>query len=324
MNRTLLTVLLLAGVWAGVVTSRAYSQTFPSKPVRIIVGYPAGGESDIIVRRFGQVFQGTIGQPVIVDNRPSAAGILGSVLNAQAAPDGHTITYVASPTQTINPHLQKNLGFNPLADYTPITILVRTPLVLLSNRSLPVGNVAELLAFARANPGKLTFGSGGMGSGNHLAGELFKKHANIDVLHVPYKGGGQATVMDVINGTLSFMFGVVPNSIPFIRNGQLNPLAVSSRTRSAALPNVPTVIETGIPNFDVSIWFGFEGPPKLPKPIVDVLSAAIRRAASDPVFSRPLLEAGYDVAPSSPEEMEAKIKSDYDLWGPLVKEAKIE
>ena len=290
----------------------------------MIVGYPAGGVVDATARSFQRVVQEQLGQPILVENKPSEGGIVASTLNASATPDGYSLAFVASPTQTINPNLQKNFPFNPITGYTAISIIASAPHVLLVNKDLPITSLRELIAYAKANPGRLSFSSGGFGSGNHMTGEFLKRAAGIDLLHVPYKGGGPASYIDVVNGTVSMIFQSLPTFAAVARNAQVKALAVTSRERNRALPTIPTMIEAGIPDFNVVVWFGVEGPPNLPKPIVATLYAAVRKAVVDPSFSKRLIDGGYNVIGSSPEEMATQVKAENDLWSKIAKDMKIE
>lgn len=299
------------------------AQTYPSRAVRMMVGYAPGGPVDTSARRVAPYLQKDLGQPVIVENRPGASGVVASDFVAKAEPDGHVLVFTASPTQTMSPHLQKNMPFDPLKDYTPISGVVAFATLLVVGKDFPASNVDQLVAYARANPDKVSFGSAGIGASNHFSGELLKNMSGTNMLHVPYKGNAPA-LTDLIGGKITFMFNSVGDSLGFLKSGQVRALAVSSKDRSRALPNVPTMIEAGMPGFNVTAWYALEGPPRLPAAIVNRLNIAVRAALADPVLSKQFFDLGYDVMPSSPDELAARVKADYDLWGGVAKGLKIE
>ncbi len=301
----------------------AQSQTYPTRPVRVIVGYAAGGPVDTAARRIAPYMQKDLGQPVVVENRPGAGGVVGSDFVAKAEPDGYVLVFTASPTQTMSPHLQKTMPFDPLKDYTPISGVVGFATLLVVGKDFPTTTVGQLVAYAKANPDKVSFGSAGIGASNHLSGELLKKMSGTSMLHVPYKGNAPA-LTDVIGGKITFMFNSVGDSLGFVNGGQVRALAVSSKERSRALPGVPTMIESGMPGFDVTAWYALEGPPRLPAAIVNRLNIAVRASLADPVLSKQFFDLGYDVMPSSPDELAARVKADYDLWSGVAKGLNIE
>ena len=303
--------------------STAQSQSYPTRSVRMIVGYAAGGPVDTSARRVAPYMQKDLGQPVVVENRPGAGGVVGSDFVAKAEPDGYVLVFTASPTQTMSPHLQKTMPFDPLKDYTPISGIVAFATLLVVGKDFPATNVGQLVAYAKANPDKVSFGSAGIGASNHLSGELLKKMSGTNMLHVPYKGNAPA-LTDVIGGKITFMFNSVGDSLGFVNSGQVRALGVSSKERSRTLPNVPTMIEAGMPGFDVTAWYALEGPPRLPPAIVNRLNIAVRASLADPVLSKQFFDLGYDVMPSSPDELAARVKADYDLWSGVAKELKID
>ena len=303
--------------------STAQSQSYPTRSVRMIVGYAAGGPVDTSARRVAPYMQKDLGQPVVVENRPGAGGVVGSDFVAKAEPDGYVLVFTASPTQTMSPHLQKTMPFDPLKDYTPISGVVGFATLLVVGKDFPTTTVGQLVAYAKANPDKVSFGSAGIGASNHLSGELLKKMSGTSMLHVPYKGNAPA-LTDVIGGKITFMFNSVGDSLGFVNGGQVRALAVSSKERSRALPGVPTMIESGMPGFDVTAWYALEGPPRLPAAIVNRLNIAVRASLADPVLSNQFFDLGYDVIPSSPDELAARVKADYDLWSGVAKGLNIE
>ena len=301
----------------------AQAPAYPNKAVRVFVGYAAGGPVDNAFRRIAPAFSKELGQSVVVENRAGAGGVLAADAVAKAEPDGYTLIFQGSPTVTMTPHMMKSVPFDPIRDFTPISMAVGFATVLVVNKDLPVRDVQQLIAYARANPGKVSYGSAGIGASNHLSGELLAKRANLQMIHAPYKGNALA-LTDVISGQLSFMFNSIGDSIGFIQKGQVRPLAVSSKARSRALPDVPTMIETGVPDFDVTAWYALQGPPRLPRPIVNRLNTAIRGALADPTVARQFNDIGYDVMPSTPEELAAIVQADYERWSPVARSIKID
>ncbi len=301
------------GAASAAALAQATAQNYPNRPVRIVVGYAAGGPVDNAARKIQPYLQKELGQPVVIENRGGAGGVVGSDFVAKAEPDGYVLVFTASPTQTMSPHLQKTMPFDPLKDYTPVSMAVGFATALLVNKDLPVRNVAELVAYAKANPKKVSFGSAGIGASNHLSGELLKKMSGAEMLHIPYKGNALA-LTDVIGAQLTMMFNSVGDSLPFVKAGQVRALAVTSKERSRVMPDVPTMIEAGMAGFDVTAWYALEGPPKMPRAIVNRLNTAVRNALGDPALSKAFTDIGYDVMPSTPEELAQRVTADYDLW----------
>jgi len=304
------------------ITTASFAQAYPNRPIRIVVGYAAGGPVDNTTRKIQPYLQKELGQSIIIENRGGAGGVVGSALVAKAEPDGYTLVFTASPTQTMSPHLQKSMPFDPLKDYTPVSMVVSFATALLVNKDLPIRNVTELVAYARANPNKASFGSAGIGASNHLSGELLKKLSGAPLLHVPYKGNALALV-DVMSGQLMMMFNSVGDSLSVVKNGQVRALGVTSRTRSRVMPDVPTMIEAGMPGFDVTAWYALEGPPNMPRPIVNRLNTAIRNILRDPSLAKSFDDIGYDLSPSTPEELAQRVQTDYDLWKGVVSGLKV-
>lgn len=300
--------------------ARAAGDKYPSKPVRLIVGFAPGGASDVPARLVAQKLSESIGQSVIVENRPGADGILAADFVAKSAPDGYTVAYVTAGHAMNSVLHAKTLPYHPVNDFTPISLVASGPLTLVVNRALPVKNFKELIALARSSPGKMNFASAGSGGTMHLAGELLKQVAKIDIVHVPYKGGGQA-VQDVLAGYVELTFVGAPASMPFIRSGRLKVLAVSTAKRSAALPDVPTVAELGYPDYEVSTWYGVLAPARLQAAIANRLSGEIAKAVSAPEMREKLLALGIEAVGSTPERFTEHLKAEIARWTPVIHRA---
>ena len=314
---------LLAAALGVLTASSAHAQTYPSKPIRLLVGYAAGGPVDNAVRRIVPSLSKELGQTIVVDNRGGAGGAIAADVVAKAEPDGYTLIFMASPTQVMTPHMTKSLPFDPVKDFTPITMTVGFATALLVNKDFPARNLAELVAYAKANPDKVSFGSAGIGSSNHLAVELLKKETGAQMLHVPYKGNALA-LTDVIGGQISFMFNSIGDSIQHVQGGKVRALAVSSRQRNRAMPDVPAVAESGISNFDVTAWYALEGPPRMSRDVVTRLNTAVRKVMTDPAMTKQFSDIGYDVILSTPEELQRIIQADYERWKPVAGAIKME
>jgi tripartite-type tricarboxylate transporter receptor subunit TctC len=317
MKRTVFAVAAALALCAG-----AQADDYPSKPVKIIVPYPGGQASDTIARLVGEKLGKALGQPVLVDNRPGAGGNIGTDIGARAAPDGYTLT-VASAALPISKHVYRKLPFDPVKDFEPITLMTITPLVLVTRTSLPVKDVAGLVALAKASPGKITFASSGPGTSHQLSGELFKSLAGIDMLHVPYKGSPPAHV-DLMGGSVDVMFDNIVPVAPHIKGGKLQALAVTTKTRAAALPEVPTMAEAGYPNFEATAWFGLLAPAGTPQPIVARLNKELVAILKSPEVKDRLTGMGATVVAGTPEEFGRFMADEINKWGPVVKRAKIE
>ncbi len=306
--------LLAAGALSCLVPAAWAQPAYPSRPITLLVGYVPGGPVDAAARIIQPSLQKRLGQPVLIDNRGGASGTLAASYVAKAQPDGYTLFFAASATQTIVPHVQKNMPYDPLKDYTPVGLVVNAPNVLMVGAMQPIKSMAELTGYAKAHPDKVTFGSAGPGASNHLAGELLKKTAGAPMLHVPYKGNS-AAMNDVMAGTITFMFDAVSTGAAAAAGKRVLPLAVTSAARHPLLPNVPTMAEAGIPNFVVGSFYAIEGPPGLPAGIVQQLNAALRDVLADPEVQKRLVDAGYEVTPSTPDELAAKVKVEHARWG---------
>ena len=324
-RRDVATVLSRRAVMAGVAVCAwpAVAQTYPSKPIRWIVPYAAGGPSDALVRAIAPVLSTSLGVPVIVDNRGGAGGSLGLEQLAKSPPDGYTIALGGTGTHSLNPYIQAAVPYDSLKDFEPVTPIVAYTNVLVVNAQLPVTTVAELVAYAKANPSKVTFASGGTGASNHLAGELLKTVAAAPMVHVPYRGSGPA-LADVIAGHITCMFDILVTVLPQVRAGKVRALAVTSSRRSAYAPDIPTMSESGVPGYAEAgndLWFGVFAPAGTPRPIVDRLNAELRRALASADLSQILKAQGYDAWTLDPEPFAAFLRDDRAKWGGVVRAA---
>src|SRR6059058_1306367 len=269
----------------------AIAQVYPSKPIRLVVPFPPGGSLDVVARAIGQKLTEAWGQPVVIDNRPGAGGNIGADLVAKSAPDGYTILEGALSTHAVNVSLYSKMPYDPIKDFVPITLVAITPNVLVLNASFPVNSVPELLAYARANPGKLSFGSGSNGSAGHLAGELFKADAGVDMVHVPFKGGAPAT-QALLAGDTQLMFDNLANATPQVKAGKLKALAVTTAQRSRLAPELPTMAEAGLAGFDISTWYGLLAPAGTPRDIIAKWNAEVTRILNAPDVREKLMAQG--------------------------------
>jgi tripartite-type tricarboxylate transporter receptor subunit TctC len=295
---------------------------YPRRPITMVVTFAAGGSSDVLARAVAQSMSHGLGEQMVVDNRPGAGGQIGAELVAHAAPDGYTILFGTNGTLGIGPALYEHLRYDPARDLAPVGILHKLPLLLIINPSIPAKNLQELIAYAQKNPGKLSFASAGVGSVSHLAGELFMEEAKINILHVPYKGGG-AAVPDLISGRVSMMLETIPNALPLARSGQMRAIAVTTKERSAAAPDIPTLAESGLPNFDVSAWTGLFVPAGTPAAVIDRLNAGTRAIANDSHYVDLVHKMGTNVATSSPQEFGAFVQDDVARWTKVIVHAGI-
>jgi tripartite-type tricarboxylate transporter receptor subunit TctC len=296
----------------------AQAQPYPSKPIRFVVPYPAGGPLDIVARLLGQKIAESTKQPVVVDNKPGAGGNIGADAVAKAPPDGYTILMGAVATHAINPSLYASMPYDAARDFIPVTQVASTPNVLVVNPGVPARDVREFIAYARANPGKLNFGSGSTGSAGHLAGELFRTMAGIEMTHVPYKGAAPA-MNDLQGGQIQLMFDNLASSMGHVRAGRIRALAVTTAKRSALAPELPTIAESGLPGFDISTWFGIFVPSGTPHEVVDRLHAQFIRALAAPDVRERMLALGAEPVGNSPEEFSAYIRAEADKYARVVK-----
>ena len=297
----------------------AFAQAFPARPVRIIVPFPAGGTTDILARQISAELAARWGQPVIVDNKGGASGTIGSEMLVQSAPDGHTLMLTATH-HVINPGLYKKLKYDTRTDFTPIALIASVPNVLLVNPALPVMSVQELIKYAKDKPGTLSFGSTGIGGANHLAGELFKFSTGIEALHIPYKGAAPA-MNDLLGGQIPVMFDSVPTVIQHVKSGKLRALGVTSMTRSASLPEVPTIDESGVKGFEATAWFGMYAPGGLPAEVTARLSADLQAVLKSDAVRESF--AKYGVEPGTPPQAQfaAFYAAELDKWARVIERA---
>ena len=306
-------MLLLAGA---IVLANAAD--YPSRPITLVVGFPPGGASDILARIVANKLSSLLGQPFVIDNRPGAGGNVAGEVVAHAAPDGYTLLLGNNAILATNASLYKKIGFEAEKDFAPITLIGTQANVLVVNLDLPAHSLDELIALAKAKPGKLNFASSGYGLAAHLAGELFKTEAHIDIVHVPYKGSAPA-LQDVIAGQDQMMFATTSGAMGVIKGGQVRPLAVTTLKRTASLPDIATIDELGIKGFDATTWHGLVAPADTPRPIIETLHRATVEALNDPGVRHSLDELGVDIVGDTPEQFGAYIKSEIPKWAAVIK-----
>ena len=296
----------------------AFAESYPNRPVKIIVPFGPGGFTDVAARILQKELGPALGQAVVIENRPGAGSTIGTDAVAKAAPDGYTLAMI-STAHVISPHIYKSIPYDAIKDFTPVMRLAVGPYVLAVHTSLPVRNVADLIALAKSKPGVIDFASSGNGSSQHLVGALFCSMAGVNLNHVPYKGSNQA-MNDVIGGQVKVTFAGVPNVLPNVASGKLRALAVTTSTRYAEMPDVPTIAEAGVPGYDATIWLGLIAPANTPREIVQKLNADITRILSTPEAKKLMASAGVDVATSTPEQFGQLMQSELDRWGKVVRE----
>ncbi|MEY2810504.1 MAG: hypothetical protein RLZ66_2015 [Pseudomonadota bacterium] len=297
----------------------AQAAAYPSRAVRMVVPFPPGGPTDVLARIVATKLGERFGQAFAIDNKAGSSGMMGSADVVKAAPDGYTLLGNAS-IHVINPSLYPKIPFDALTDFTPITQLAHVPLILVVNNDLPVRSVKELIAYAKANPGKLNFASSGNAAAPHLAGESFKLATGIDMQHVPYKGSSPA-LTDLIGGQVQLMFDSMPSAMPFVKAGKLRPLAVTTAKRSLAVPDLSTVAEAGVPGYDISTWYGLWGPKGLSKEVTDKLANEVARILKLPDVKERYAALGAEPVGNSPEEFAAYCKSELLKWAKVVKDS---
>ena len=309
-----------------VVATSVSAQPYPSKPIRLVVPFPAAGTTDILARDVGQRLTETLGQPVVIDNRPGAAGNVGSDVVAKSAPDGYTLLMCTVSSHAINPGLYSKLPYDHIKDFAPVILVARVPNVLEVNPGVPVYTVADLIKLAKEKPGEINFASSGSGTSIHLSGELFKTMTGVNMVHVPYKGSAPA-ITDLIGGQVQVMFDNLPSSLQQIKAGKLRAIAVTSAQRSPALPDLPTIAESGLPGFEATSWFGVLAPAGTPPAIINRLNAEINKWLQSPDGKEKLLAQGALIEPrgesvtagGSPEQFAAFIRSETDKWAKVIK-----
>jgi tripartite-type tricarboxylate transporter receptor subunit TctC len=309
-------LLCAAGAFGVLVAARtAHAQAYPSRPVRWIVPFPAGGPSDILARLIGQSLTERLGQPFVIENRAGASGNVGTQAVVAAPPDGHTLLFVAAPN-AINVTLYPNLGFNFVRDIAPVATIARGALIMLVTPSFPAESVAQFITYAKANPGKINMASAGNGTPPHVAGELFKAMTGIDMVHVPYRGVAPA-ITDLLGGQVHVLFDPVPSSIGYVRSGKLRALAVTTAERSQLLPDTPALSEF-VPGYEASTWFGAGAPRQTPGDIVGKLNSAINAILGEPVMKARLADLGASVFTGSPADFGKFVAAEADKWGKVV------
>jgi tripartite-type tricarboxylate transporter receptor subunit TctC len=312
--------LIMVGILLAVSLPAAFAQDYPTKPIHIIVSYAPGGGTDVIARVLARKLNESLGQPVIVENRPGAGGNIGTEAVAKAAADGYTLSLVPS-SHAVAPLFYPKLPFDIFKDFTFITLVASGPNIVVANPAVPVISVGELIALAKRQPGELTFASAGVGSSTHLAGEYFNSVAGIKALHVPYKGSSQAET-DLISGRVSYMVDSIPSALPKVQAGQIRALATTGKRRFAGLPNIPTVLESGLPYESIS-WWGVIGPANLPQAIVDKLASEITRIMRLDDVKEFIASQGAEVTTSSPQEFADLVNKDNTLYAKIIKDANI-
>ena len=313
----------LAGLVLGAAAAFANAQNFPSRPVTITVGFAPGGGTDTAARIIARKLTENIGQAVVVENRAGAGGNIAAQHIATAAPDGYTIHLTSVGPMSVAPAMYKNLPYDPRKDIAPITMGVMFPNVIVVHPGLPVNTLAEYVALAKSKPGELNYASSGVGGAGHLAGELFKQRAGIDVVHVPYKGGGPA-MTDLLGGRVTMYPGVPSTVLPHVDSGKLRALAITGPNRIPTHPNIPTVAESGYPGFEASNWYAFVAPGKAPPDILDYWNREINKVLRDPQVKAELAKHGLDPAPGTREELARYIDKETEVWGKVVRDAKIQ
>ncbi len=294
---------------------------YPNKPIKLIVGFTPGGSTDAIGRQIANSFSKILGQSVIVENKPGANGNLATDFVRRAPPDGYTIFYTSIGHVT-NPLIYKDAKYDPVKDFTPIGQVLAGPNILVVPPNSKFKSIKELIDYGRANPGKINFASSGIGSSLHLSGELFKQLSGVDMVHIPYKGAG-SLMPHLMSGQVDLAFPNLPTGVSLVEQGQLRALGVTTSTRSTAAPNIPTIEEAGVPNYDMSTWYGLVGPADLPAPVLKKLTDALAQTVNDPEFKGRLVAQGMDPRPSSPQEFAKFIQSESTRWTAILKEMNV-
>ncbi len=297
--------------------SPACPQGWPTKPVRLVVPFPAGGPVDGVARLLAERLRADLGQAVVVDNRPGANGAVGSALVARGPADGHTLLLATTGSHAIHPALGARLGFDPVRDFAPVSLLCGYAMALVADPALPVRSLSDLLALARRTPGGLAYGSAGPGATNHLAGALLAQRAGVPLRHVPYKGNALAAA-DVMGGQVAFMFDFLATAVPAVESGRLRPLAVTGAARSPLLPQVPTLAEAGYPGLEMGGWVALFAPAGTPATVLDALGRAVARAGADPALSSRMRALGYEPLPGGSAALAARLQADTEYWARAV------
>jgi tripartite-type tricarboxylate transporter receptor subunit TctC len=309
----------LAAAWLASLPLVSHAQSYPTRPVRIVVAFTAGGTTDILARSLGQQLTERLKQPFVIDNKPGAGGNIGTEIVVRSAPDGYTLIVDSVGPIAVNPTLYKGLSYNPLIDLVPIVQIADVPNVLVVHPSLGVRNFEQFVSYAKANPGKLNYGSTGIGTSSHLSGYMLSKRVGIEATHIPYKGAD--ALNDLLAGRLQFMFATVPSVIQHIQGGKLLPIAISSPKRSRSLPEVPTVIESGLPGFEAGSWFGFFAPKGTPEPIIAQLNRTVNDILAMPSIEKQMVSQGADPVGGTPAEFGQFVQREYEKWKLVVRES---
>jgi tripartite-type tricarboxylate transporter receptor subunit TctC len=300
---------------------RADAQDWPDHPIRMIVPFPAGGSADTLARLLGQTISPHLRQPIVVDNHPGAGGNIGTEVAAKSPPDGYTFLMTPSSFAS-QPSLYSNLTWDPVRDFAPVALIATTPNILVVNSAVPAHSVKELVALAKAQPGRLSYASGGVGATNHLAGELFKHITDTQIVHVPYRGNPLA-VVDVMNGQVTMMFDFMITSLPHVKEGKLRALAVTGAKRSPQVPDLPTVSEAGVPGYEASTWFAVMAPVGTPQPMIAKLNTELNAALKQPDIQARLTDLGAEPLGGTPEDAATLLKSEISKWAEVIKAANI-
>ena len=309
----------LAAAWLASLPVVSHAQAYPTRPVRVVVAFTAGGTTDILARSVGQRLTERLKQPFVIDNKPGAGGNIGTEIVVRSAPDGYTLIVDSVGPIAVNPTLYKGLSYNPLTDLVPIVQIADVPNVLVVHPSLGVKNFEEFVAYAKANPGKLNYGSTGIGTSSHLSGYMLSKRLGIEGTHVPYKGAD--ALNDLLAGRLQFMFATIPSVIQQIQGGKLLPIAMSSAKRSRSLPDVPTVIESGLPGFEAGSWFGFFAPKGTPEAVIGQLNRTVNETLALPSIEQQMISQGADPVGGTPAEFGQFVQREYEKWKLIVHES---
>ena len=318
MFRSFLKCLAVASACTLAAPPVALAQSYPTKSIRLICPFPPGGAVDIASRAIANELSKTIGQQVVVENKPGAGGNIGGAEAARAAPDGYTIFMTTSGINAINPALYSKMPFDPNKDLAPVSALVSLNNVLVVHPSVTAKSVTDVIAMAKAQPGKMTYASSGSGTSIHMSAEMFKHLAKVDILHIPYKGSSPALI-DMLGGQVMMMFDNVPSALPHIKSGKLRALATTGAKRDATLPDLPTIAEAGVPGYESGVWFGLLVPAGTPRDIVAKLNAEAVKGTKSPEFVKRMTDLGYNIIGSTPEQMTEMLKTELNTWGPIVK-----
>lgn len=316
------TTLMVAGL-LGAVPGLASAQNFPEKPIKIVVGFPPGGGSDLMARSLGDRLSTALKQPVIVENKPGAGSSIAASYVAQSKPDGYTILFAQAANMGIAPALRPNLNYDPIKSFAPITRLASAPLVIVGPSTLQAKSLKELIAMAVAKPGALSYGSPGAGTAGHLAGEMFASEAKVKIVHVPYKGQA-AAITDMIGGRIEMYFSTLAVVKPHVEGGKIRAFAVTSSDRSPAFPNVPTVAEQGVKGFEIENWYGLAAPAGTPPAVINVLNREVLKILKDPKMVEDLSKEGGIIRPDTPEQFAKFLAADVPRWKKIVTDAKLE